>query len=93
MDTTRIKGALDSARKAVANVKAEISATTSAAIKAGEKDPLQFNGLQALGSANLKLDKAGDVLDAVQEQVDKAVEKTTAKVKEKKEKKDKDAKK
>lgn len=85
MDVTKIKTMVDNAHKVVGAIRTEIQAATTAAIKAGEKNPLEFNGLQALGAANLELDNVTDRLGRVSEKIEKAVEKTTPKVKKEKE--------
>lgn len=66
---------IDKVKAALAVVRTEIQNAVNATVTAGQKDPIQFNGLQSLGRANMLCDK-------IAERLDQAVEKTTAKPKE-----------
>ena len=85
MDVSKVRVVVESMRKQVAATQAEVSAVTTATIKAGEKDPTQFSGLRDLGRANLMIGKIPDRLDQVLDALDKAIEHTAPRVKKAKE--------
>lgn len=75
MNTTKVKAAVAKINTAVEEAQKEITTLTTDTITAGQKDPVQFNGLQPLGNANMKLESIKERLTSVLEQVDKASEK------------------